>query len=112
MDQGSLLLLLAGAVAVLLLALVVVVRRRRAPAVGAAVPERATLTPAPADRLRQGLLATRRKLGERLEAVLGRTGAPTEDVLAEIEEALVAADVGVRTAGGVVARVRTRVAGD
>ena len=81
------------------------VRRRR----GAQVAPR-TVAP-PVDRLRQGLLATRRRLAAELDAVLRRGATEPEGALKELEEALVAADVGVRTSAELVSRVRTRVGG-
>ena len=80
-------------------------RRRR----GAQVAPR-TAAP-PIDRLRQGLLATRRRLAAELEAALRRGATEPEGALKELEEALVAADVGVRTSAELVSRVRTRVGG-
>jgi len=65
----------------------------------------------PIDRLRQGLLATRRRLAAELEAALRRGATEPEGALKELEEALVAADVGVRNSAELVARVRTRVGG-
>src|SRR5207247_11320070 len=63
----------------------------------------------PVDRLRQGLLSTRRRLAAELEAALGRGATEPSRALGALEEALVAADVGVRTSAELVARVRTRV---
>src|SRR5439155_1462365 len=63
------------------------------------------------DRLRQGLLATRRRLAAELDAVLRRGATEPEGTLKELEEALVAADVGDRTSAELVSRVRTRVGG-
>jgi len=80
-----------------------VLRRPR----GAHRPPREVAAPGP--RLRERFTATRRRLGGGLEAALGRAVAGTDVALAEIEEALVAADVGVRTAGELVARLRARV---
>ena len=80
-------------------------RRRR----GAQVAPRPAAPPV--DRLRQGLFATRRRLAAELEAALRRGATEPEGALKELEEALVAADVGVRTSAELVARVRTRVGG-
>ncbi len=111
MDDRSLILLLVGAAVVVVLVVALVLVRRRRPAVkGAAGLGLAPARPTP-DRLRDGLLATRRKLAERLEAVFGGATAGG-DPFVELEEALVAADVGVRTATDVVARVRARVGRD
>jgi fused signal recognition particle receptor len=76
-------------------------RRRAAP--------RATAPPV--DRLRQGLLSTRRRLAAELEGAFRRGATEPERALKELEEALVAADVGVRTSAELVARVRTRGGG-
>src|SRR3989475_12184965 len=80
-------------------------RRRRPPAAAPSQPA------PPVDRLRQGLLATRRRLAAGLEAALGRGATEPERALQELEEALVAADVGVRTSAELVARVRAGVGG-
>jgi len=78
--------------------------RRRRPV--AAPPSAAA---PPVDRLRQGLLATRRQLAAGLEAALGRSDSELSRSLQELEEALVAADLGTRTSADLVARVRARV---
>ena len=88
-------------VAVLLVAAVVVLMLRRkstASPVGAvtAEPDRAL-----ADRLEK----TRRALGSRLKDLLSR-GPADEDFWSGLEEALIAADVGVAASTGVVDRVR------
>jgi len=96
----------AVALVVLALALVLALRRRSRPprtVVAAAPPPTAT------DRLRRGLVATRERLLGQLDAVLARGPDDADRVYPELEEALVAADVGVRTAGELVARVRGRV---
>jgi len=98
--------LIVGAVGLALLALalaVVVVRRGRAAPRVAPAPE-----VRPGERLRRGLLATRRRLAEQLEAALGRGPGDLETSLAQLEDVLVAADVGVRTAQELVARMRLR----
>jgi len=79
------------------------VRRRLGAGPAPAAPQ---LTPA--ERLRRGLLATRRKLAAQVDAALG-SGAHDADVFRELVEALVAADVGVRAAEHLVGRVRARV---
>jgi fused signal recognition particle receptor len=66
----------------------------------------------PSDRLRQGLLATRERLAARLGAVLGRPAGDLDRLLADLEEALVGADVGTDTARDLVARVRARIGPD
>src|SRR2546427_3764541 len=65
---------------------------------------------APPAKLRKGLLATRRRLADQLQAALGR--ASGDAVLAELEDALVTADVGVRTAAELVGRVGRRIGRD
>jgi fused signal recognition particle receptor len=64
--------------------------------------------PSAAERLRLGLLATRRRLAGQLEAALGRGASDVEKVLPELEEALVSADVGVRASAELMGRVRAR----
>src|SRR5881628_372592 len=75
-------------------------RRRRGRA-GEVAPE------VPAGKLRKGLLATRRRRTDQLQAALGRDSG--DAALAELEEALVTADVGVRTAAELVGRVGRRI---
>jgi fused signal recognition particle receptor len=55
------------------------------------------------------LRATRRRLGKELDAALGRAAEGSQAVLAELEEALLAADVGVRMTTELVACVRDRI---
>ncbi len=99
-------------VAVLLLAALVVLRRRR----GGALPPRitvepgpvaATEAPAPAAGLRSRLGKSRKALADRLGAVLGRAGLD-DDFWADLEDSLVAVDLGVATAASLVASVRSR----
>jgi fused signal recognition particle receptor len=99
-------LVAAVAAIVLLLAVVLALRRRSRPrgAVVAAAP-----APTATDRLRRGLVATRERLLGQLDAVLARAPNDADRVYPELEEALVAADVGVRTAAELVAGVRGRV---
>jgi len=80
-------------------------RRRRLPA------QRAVAAPPPATRdgLRRGLAAAGRRLMEQLDAALGRAPDGLDAVLSELEEALVSADVGVRTTAVLLERVRQRV---
>jgi fused signal recognition particle receptor len=94
------------AVVLIAAAAVLVIRRRRADKRAAAPREPA---PSPADRLRKGLEATRRRLAARLDRALGTGPGNAEVALNEVEEALVEADVGVRTAAELVARIRARV---
>jgi len=65
------------------------------------------VAPSAADRLRRGLLATRQRLTAQLDAAMGR--GEGRELLADIEEALVAADVGVSVARELVTRVRERI---
>jgi fused signal recognition particle receptor len=112
MDDRSLVLALGGLLVVVLVVALVLWRRRRRPAVVPAVRAGAPAAPVPADRLRRGLEATRRKLAAQLDAIIrGGPGGET-DVLADVEEMLVAADVGVRTAGAVVASARGQLGRD
>src|SRR5215470_15031037 len=77
------------------------------------VPGPPPARPSATDRLRQGLLATRERLSAQLEAALGRAGDDRRGALLALEEALVGADVGVRTAAALAERVRARAgAGD
>lgn len=80
---------------------------RRVAARRPAKSDRATTTAAPARSIAEGLAATRRRLTERLEAVWG-SGREARAVEAEIEEALIAADVGVRTTGRLLEQVRAK----
>jgi fused signal recognition particle receptor len=80
--------------------------RRRPP--GGRSPR--TLAPSPrTDPVRRGLLATRRRLAAQLEAAVRRPTTTFELKLTDLTDALVAADVGVRTAAELVERVRARV---
>ena len=96
-------LLAVGLVVVALGLAVAWVRRRRRDADAPAVRQ-----PATAGGLRRGLLATRERLAGQLDAVLGRGAGDVEKALPQLEEALVAADVGVRVSAELVARVRAR----
>jgi len=102
METWELLLAAAGSVVLVLALVALIVRRRR--------PRRAAVAPAvpaigPRQRLRNGLLATRRQLA----AILSGGVAP-DSVFPTLEEALVAADVGVRTATELVERVSQKLA--
>ena len=101
METWELLLAAAGSVVLVLALVALIVRRRR--------PRRAAVAPAvpaigPRQRLRNGLLATRRQLA----AILSGGTAP-DSVFPTLEEALVAADVGVRTATELVERVSQKL---
>jgi len=96
----------AVALIVLVLGLVVALRRRSRPRV---TPVATAPLPTAADRLRRGLVATRERLLGQLDAVLARAPNDADHVYPELEEALVGADVGGRTAVELVARVRGRV---
>jgi fused signal recognition particle receptor len=103
-------LFVAGVLVVLLVAAALVVAARRRWSAGqipSSAADGATLSAG--ERLRRGLAATRQKLGEQLEVALRRAGPPSDGFLSEVEEALVAADVGVRTAANLVARVGERM---
>jgi len=96
----------AVALIVLVLGLVLALRRRSRPR---ATPVATAPLPTATDRLRRGLVATRERLLGQLDAVLARAPNDANRVYPELEEALVGADVGVRTAAELVARVRGRV---
>jgi fused signal recognition particle receptor len=104
-EPAAWLVLVAATVVVVAIALAIAAKRRRTlrPA-GPAVAE-----PAPAERLRRGLEATRRRLGAQLDAALGRGSGEVAGILPELEEALVAADVGARTAAELIGRVGARL---
>ena len=105
MDSSWIVVAGAALVPLGLVAVYLRARRRRA------APLAARPAAPPVDRLRQGLLATRRRLAAELEAALRRSVTEPEGALEELEEALVAADVGVRTSAELVARVRARIGG-
>ena len=92
-------LAVAVAIAVAVAVVLRAARRRR----GAAVAG-----PTGTERLRRALQATRDRLG----AALGRSPSDVERALPELEEALVSADVGVRTSAELVEKVRSRIARD
>jgi fused signal recognition particle receptor len=105
METWEILLAAAGAVVAALAAALAIRRRGRravAAAPGAATP--AAPVVGSRERLWNGLLATRRQLAAMLAG-----GAPGESVFPTLEEALVAADVGVRTASELVERVRRKL---
>jgi fused signal recognition particle receptor len=101
-------IILATAVALVVVVALVLVRRRAPQAPPGT--DRAARPPA-LERLRQGLSATRQRLAAPLESVFGRA----DDLgarLGALEEVLVGADVGVATAGDLVARVRGKLPAD
>jgi fused signal recognition particle receptor len=90
--------------------LVLVLRWRRSGA-SASVAETAAV-PSAAERLRRGLLATRDRLRSQLDAALGQGRRPLDVVLNDLEEALIGADVGVKTTAELLEGIRARVGGD
>jgi fused signal recognition particle receptor len=92
-------LLIAAAAAVYLL-------RRRRPAASVIRRDVPTIEAAPGTGLDSGMAKTRRALGDRLGAIFGR--APDTAFWVELEEALIAADVGVAASVAVVERVKQR----
>src|SRR6185295_2996971 len=98
-------LLLAASLAVLAAAVVFVLRRRRGSRAGALRGKAPSL--GPRERLRQGLLSTRRQL----DAIISATRESADSVFPGLEEALVSADVGVRTSSELVERVRRKLGG-
>jgi fused signal recognition particle receptor len=98
METWEILLAAAGAAGAALTTALVVLRRR-APRPKDAAPSAPAI--GPRERLRNGLLATRRQLSGILSG-----GVSGERVFPTLEEALIAADVGVRTASELVERVR------
>ena len=61
------------------------------------------------DRLRQGLSRTRERLGEPLAKILGRAGEPDPDTIEQLEEALLATDVGLETTTRLLEGARRRM---
>lgn len=96
--------IVAVVVVILVLAGWLVARRSGAAAPPSVAPPAATEAP---DSLRQRLGKTRRALGDRLNALLGR-GELDGTFWAELEESLIAADMGVAAASRVVAGVKSR----
>ena len=98
-------LIAAGGAAAVAAVTTAVALRRRARRAAAPAPEAA----APAnDRLREGLRATGRRLVGQIAEALGRAPQGFDAALDAVEEVLIAADVGARVAGELVARVRRR----
>jgi fused signal recognition particle receptor len=107
--DSSWLLVLAAVLLVGAVCAALVLRRRRARI--ATAPAAVAGSPVGGDRLRRGLVATRQRLLDQLDAVFRRAPDDTDATYPELEEALVSADVGVRTAAELVERVRGRVGG-
>src|SRR5437867_3470816 len=107
METWAVLLLTVG-LALCAIAIALGWQRRGARAGPAALTPRAAGQP-PAERIRRGLLATSRRLAQRMDAVFGAGPRPLDTVLAELEEALVGADVGTRTAAMLIDRVRAQL---
>ncbi len=108
MSSETILLLAAAALVAMLLLAWGVARRR-----GRRAVEGASAAPSsPADRLRRGLAATRDRLRAQLDAALGQGPRPFDVVMNDLEEALIGADVGVKTTGVLLERVREQVRGD
>ena len=61
------------------------------------------------ERLRQGLSRTRERLGEPLAKILGRGGEPDPATIEQLEEALLATDVGPETTARLIAGARRRL---
>src|SRR5438876_10320344 len=100
--EAAYLVSLIVAVAVVLAIAATALFARRRPSRPAVAP---VARPAATERLRRALQATR----ERLVAAFGRPSGDVQRVLPDLEEALVSADVGVRTAAELVERVRSRM---
>src|SRR6266446_2980860 len=100
-------------VVALLVLLVWLVRRRRLgppPAAELPAPLEAP-PPPPAPRLRGALAKTRDTLRQRLAEVFGRNR-ELDAILGSLEEALLSADVGVKSTARILERVRARSAAD
>ena len=106
MDPVVIALIVVAALVVAVIG-IVVTRRRGAPT-EVVTPQR-EIAPAPEPtatvRLRQRLAKSRRAMGDRLTALLSRDAFDAE-FWDELEESLIAADVGVAAASDVVAKVR------
>jgi len=94
------------AVVVVAIAAFLVLRARQSRSSDRLPPKTATLRPAP-DGLRDRLGKTRRALGDRLNTLLGRTDLDAT-FWDELEESLIAADMGVAAAAKVVEGVKRR----
>ncbi len=71
---------------------------------------KAPVVPSARERLRAALAKSREAFREKLEAALGH-GRRVEEIYAALEEALVSADVGVRTTSRILTGVRRRCSG-
>ena len=98
MDPVVLVALIAAVLMVAVIVVLVLRRKSTAPPVGSVTAE-------PEHTLADRLEKTRRALGGRLKDLLSR-GPADEDFWSGLEEALIAADVGVAASTGVVDRVR------
>src|SRR5512145_2930188 len=95
-------LLAAAALALVVAAAVVTLWRRHRVGAPRGAPDLTTGAGPAGDRLRDGLQATRRKLVGQLDTILGRSTGQAAGVLADVEEALIGADVGVSNHPGAV----------
>jgi fused signal recognition particle receptor len=84
--------------------------RRRARRPRGAAPATASTSAVPRS-VRAGLAATRRRLGQQLDAIL-RGGGERPSLLAGLEEVLIGADVGVHASARLVERIRSTTPGD
>ena len=105
MNTNLLMLLVVALVVIVIIAFVVILRQRDKEVVvppGAEAPDR---------RLRSKLSRTRSAIGGRLGELFG-SGTLDDEFWTELEEVLIAADVGVSTASAVVGDVRKQHPGD
>jgi fused signal recognition particle receptor len=98
-------------VAVAVAILFVVLRRRRPVSTIEKRREEAGAPPPPAARLRGALAKTREGFRQRLAEVFGRSR-ELDGILASLEEALLSADVGVRTTTRILQAVREQCGGE
>jgi len=63
------------------------------------------------DKIRSGLAKTRQSLASKIEAVVSRASRVDDDLMDELEEALLSADVGLDAAEEILDRVRERAGG-
>ncbi len=107
MDQPTILAAAVAAVAGVVALLAWLRARRRRQGAGVS-PPRVERGATAASRLRRGLSATRRHLAAQIDAALGRGPRPAEVVLRDMEEALIGADVGIRTTGALLEPLRAQ----